>query len=767
MTMRTPPTAAPNPRRRTPAALAGLVFAALAAPLAGGLATPAPAAAQAPSHEAIEYPPLPDFDIPSPERVVLDNGMVVMLLEDRELPLVDAFALIRTGGRWEPAERAGLAQLTGEVLRTGGTEEMPADELDDWLEGKAASIESSISTDYGLARMSSLAEDFPEVLAVFADVLRRPAFAEDRLEVARTALETQIARQNDDPQGILFREITDLVYGETSPYSRFPTYQSVGAIERDDLVAWHERWYHPERVVLGLVGDFDRDEALALVRRELGDWPRGPGVEAPEAGWREEPRPGVFHVAKDDITQSNIAMAHLGIRQDHPDFYAVEVMNNVLSGSASSRLFAEVRTRQGLAYAVSGSVGSEFDHPGVTLLWMTTKTGSTGAGIEALLAEARGMTERPPTDAEVAKAKESILSSFVFNFDSPGKILRQQLTYEYYGYPLDRMERYRAQIEAVTPDQVRRAAEQHLHPERFSILVVGPTEGLDKPLSTFGEVHPVDVTIPEPPAPEAEVTAEGAARGTELIARAVEAFGGAGPLDGLDSLAMAMTSEQVTPQGPVEVPMRTLIAFPGRVRQEMSTPFGRIVTAAGPDGGWVSTPRGVMDLQTAQLEELHRSLLRNPVALLRQRSEPGFEAAVVGSGEVGGTPVEQVQVKLGDVVSVLGIDPETGRILSLSYRGTGPGGAPADVEQRYSDFRPTGALVLPYSVERLADGAPAGSGRIDSIELDVEVADSDFARPADAAAPPGAPDEPGDSGTDTGTEAGAPAESAAPAVDGR
>ncbi len=724
--MRTPPNAAFHRRPASAAALAALA-------LLGSLAWPAAAAAQAPSHDAITYPPLPAFEIPRPERVVLDNGLVVLLLEDHELPLVDAIALIRTGERWEPADQAGLAGLTGEVLRTGGTLEMAADELDDWLEGKAASIESSTETEYGLARMSSLAEDFPAVLGVFADVLRRPAFAADRLEVARTGLETEIARQNDNPQGILFRELTELVYGADSPYARRPTYESAGSITRDDLAAWHQRWYHPERVILGLAGDFERDQALELVRREFGDWPRGPGAEPPAAGWREEPSPGVYHVAKDDITQSNIAMGHLGIREDHPDFYAVEVMNNVLSGSASSRLFSEVRTRQGLAYAVAGEVGAEFDHPGITLMWMTTRTGSTAAGIDALLAEARGMTARPPTDAEVARAKESIVASFVFNFDSPGEILQQQLTYEYFGYPLDRMERYREAIEAVTPEQVRRAAEEHLHPERFSILVVGPSEGLDRPLSSFGEVRAVDVTIAEPAAPEAEVTAEGAARGAELVARAVDAMGGAAAIDGLGALAMTMTTERITPQGPIEVPMRTLIGFPDRVRQEMTTPFGAIVTAAGPGGGWVSSPQGVMDLPAAQLEELRRSLLRSPLTLLRLRAEPGFEAAAIGAGEVGGTPVERVQVRYGEVVSVLGIDPASGRVLSLAYRGGGAGGAPADVEQRYSDFRPAGALTLPYAVERLAGGEALGSGRIQEIELDPELADADFARPAGAA----------------------------------
>jgi zinc protease len=210
--------------------------------------------------------------------------------------------------------------------------------------------------------------------------------------------------------------------------------------------------------------------------------------------------PGVYFVEKPDVTQSAIAMGHAGIRRDHPDYYAVEVMNQVLSGSFASRLFSNVRSRKGLAYSVSGGVGSQWDHEGVFQMWLTTKVETTGAAIEALVEEARNLTAKPPSDAEVAKAKEGILNSFVFNSDSRAEILAQQLLYEYFGYPLDWLERYRAGVEAVTSEEVRAAAAEHVHPDRLAILVVGPAEGQDKPLSEFGTVIAVDITIPPPPA---------------------------------------------------------------------------------------------------------------------------------------------------------------------------------------------------------------------------------------------------------------------------
>jgi zinc protease len=373
---------------------------------------------------------------------------------------------------------------------------MASDALDDFLENRAASIEAGIGVDSGSASMSCLAADLPEVLRAFADVLRRPVFEPAKIEVAKAQLRSAIARQNDDPQDILFREFGEVVYGVDSPYARTETFASVDAVSREDLLAWHQRFYHPNNVVLGVVGDFEREELLALLSEVFGDWPRGPTTPAFEGGIASEAPAGVFAVARDDVNQSSIAMGHLGIRRDAPDYHALQVLNELFSGSMASRLFAEVRTRQALAYAVSGGVGSDWDHPGLTRLFMTTKTETTARGIAALLGEARRLATEPPSAEEVAKAKQSILAAFVFNSDSTRKVMGQQLTYELFGYPLDWLARYAAGIRAVTLEEVQRSARERLHPDGFAILVVGPTEGRDRPLEEFGPVTAVDVTIP-------------------------------------------------------------------------------------------------------------------------------------------------------------------------------------------------------------------------------------------------------------------------------
>jgi zinc protease len=715
-----------NPTGALPALACAALLSALLLPVS-------PAAAQAPRPaerpDELKYPSLPELEIPQPQRVVLDNGMVVMLLEDHELPLVEAIALIDAGARMEPADHVGLASITGLVLRSGGSESMPGDQLDLFLENKAASIETSIGTDFGSASMSALAQDFPEVFRAFADLLRNPAFEQDKLAVAKNQVTSGIARQNDNPQGILFRELDEIVYGERSPYAWQATYETVANVERSDLVSWHERYFHPNRMVLGLVGDFDSARALELVRQAFGNWPAGPAREDNAAYYDPEPSPGVFSIQKDDITQANIAIGHLGIERDNPDFVAVSVLNQVFGGSFSSRLFSNIRSANGLSYSVAGGIGSNWDRPGQFRMWMSTKTGTTAAAIDALLEEARRLESEPPDDDEIAKAKQAILQSFVFESDSLRKILDQQVRYEFFGYPLDWQERYRAGVEAVSPEAVRQMAAKYIHPERFSIVVVAPAEGMDRPLSGFGEVTPVDISIPEPPVERAEVTAEGQARAGELLDQAVAAMGGAERIDALAALATRGNAVQVTPQGEMEIPIATTLLFPDRYRQELTLPFGSLSMVLSGDSGFVVGPQGTMDLPASQLAQLRSNADRDPLALLRSRGLAGFRATRIDPIELDGTPLERLQLEIADAVTVVAIDPATGQIRQVAYQEAGPSGTPGQVVQTFSDYREVDGLTYPFAVVGTFDGTEVMRLTLESVEVDPEVDETVFERP--------------------------------------
>lgn len=705
------------------------VKAALLGGLLIALALPATVAGQVTKADEIVYPPMPDTKMPVPERVELDNGMVILLLEDNELPLIEARAVIRTGSRWEPADHVGLAGLTGQLLRSGGTQGLASDALDDLLEDRAAIIETSIGQTSGSAFMSCLSDDFDEMLQIFSDILREPVFEESKLDVAKNQMVSGIARQNDSAAQIRAREFRKLLYGAESPYARTATYATAANIDRDDLVAWHAQYYHPDRTILGLVGDFDSKEALAQVKKVFGGWKKGPKINEPEISI-PKPKAGIYHVEKTDVTQGFISLGHLGIQRDNPDYHAVELMNQVMSGSFASRLFSRIRSRDGLAYSVGGGVFSQWDYTGVYQMSMSTKVETTAAGIEGLVREARLMTDEPPTEDEVEKARTALLNSFVFRADSTGEILSRQLTYEYYGYPLDWLERYRKGIETATVDQVRAAARKYINPEDFVVVVVSPSEGLDKPLDTLGvgELTMVDITIPEPEAEAVEVTAESEAAGKELIARALEGIGGAERVDAMQNMRIASTVEMISPQGSMQIKQTGTVVMPSRLHLELTLPFGSMVQVLDGDKGFVQSPQGTQNLPASQVDSLKENLNRQPVAMLRHRDHDGFSAVAMGTADLDGETLDLVRVEIDGNASTYGLDSD-GKVRTIEYRGAAMGSAPGDMRQIYSDFRDVGGLMLPFASETTFNGDPLMSGTNESVEVDIEVDDALFSLP--------------------------------------
>jgi predicted Zn-dependent peptidase len=690
------------------------------------LAVAPTASAQVATPQDLKFPALPAFTVPKPVRFVLPNGLVVMVMEDHELPLVNVTARVRTGSLLEPAEKTGLASLVGQVQRSGGTTAMKPDELDEFLEARAASIETGIGADSGSASMSALKADVPAVMKAFADVLRRPAFDPDRLKVAVTAVNASIARQNDNPGSILGREYTKVIYGATSPFARSATYASIASITRDDLAAWHQKYYHPNRVILGVVGDISVEEAKKLVTQHFGDWARTAGAAEELPFPATTPVPGVFEGMKADSTQSFISVGHQGsLLRTSPDYFPVVVLNEILSGSFTSRLFSKIRTEMGLAYSVSGAVGSGWTRVNPFSMSMSTKVESTVQAVQALIQEAQAIvSSRPPAEAELALAKASILNSFVFNSDSPAEVLGQQLTFEYYGQPLDWLDRYRAAIEKVTVADVTGVAKKYIHPSQFSIVVVGPREGRDKPLETLGPVKTLDLTIPEPASAKpasAGASPDAAKKGRALVEQAVAAFGGAAKVDGVKTYREEGALVMKTPQGDVELKTTLVIELPDRIRQDMMTPMGAMAIVVTPQASFMQTPQGEQPMPPSMKERVVKEIGHSPLLLLRHRGAPGFTATAVGAGTSGDTPTEQVAIEHAGETVTLGIDPKTGRVLTVAFRGALPTGAPADVVQTLSDFRDVSGVMLPFKTAIAFNGEAGASATSTSIRLNEPV----------------------------------------------
>jgi len=441
--------------------------------------------------DEIEIQPL-RFSPPSAERIVLSNGMVAYLLEDHALPLFDVTAYCRAGSIYEPADKVGLAGLTGTVMRTGGTTSITGDAIDEALEFMAASIEVEVDREAAIVSLSALAKDMTRGLELLADILRNPVFDEDKLDLAKKRAIEEIRRRYDTPGSIIEAEFPKLIYGEDSVWARLPTEKTIGNISRDDLVRFHEQYFAPNNMILGIAGDFDTSDLTARLETLLGDRP-STNVSFPQIPPLEPVQAASVNYIHKQMNQSNIRLGHLGVRRHHPDQFAIEIMNYVLGwGGFTSRLWKEVRSDRGLAYHVYGVMGSGMQR-GIFEAGCQTSAQTTCEAITVIRDVIAGMRKAPPSPTELALAKESKLNRFVFNFGSSAQIVRQRAALEFYGYPSDYLDTYETNIMAVTGEDVHRVANEHLHPDKLVILVVGDAANFDEPLSAFGDVETLEV----------------------------------------------------------------------------------------------------------------------------------------------------------------------------------------------------------------------------------------------------------------------------------
>jgi len=448
--------------------------------------------------EKISIPKLHEFKPHQPQRIELKNGIVLFLQEDHELPFVYGSVLIPGGARDEDPAKTGLVGLYGQAWRTSGTAKLNGDALDDLLEAKAAHIETGGDVDSTALSWDSLKGDSEQVFSLAMDLLFHPNFSAEKLELAQQQAATNIVRRNDDEDGIAGRESAKLVYGANSPYTRQPELATIGVVTVDDLKEWHDRTIGG-KLIVSISGDFDPAAMEARLRAAFEGLPAvkiAPARHDDFAG----PKPGVYFIDKEDVNQSNIEIVGLGTDRRNPDVPALAVMNEILGGSFASRLFQKVRTELGLAYAVGGSYGYAWDHPGTFRAEVLTKSATTVDATNAALAEIDGLTTRPFTDEELARAKDNILNSFLFRYDTREKVLAERVRLEFYGYPADYLETYRAALEKVTVDDLNAVAKKYIHPGKLAILVVGNGPEIKPGLEELklGPAQAVDITIPMP-----------------------------------------------------------------------------------------------------------------------------------------------------------------------------------------------------------------------------------------------------------------------------
>jgi zinc protease len=692
------------------------------------------ASAQATNWQQIPIPPLPAFRPEQPKRIELSNGMVIFLQEDHELPLIEGSARIRGGSRDEPAGKVGLVDIFGEVWRTGGTKTQTGDQLDDFLEVRAAKVETGGGPDSTSISLDCLKGDFDDVFKVFADLLQHPEFRADKLDLAQKQAEDGISRRNDEVGGIASRETAKLAYGADNPYARVPEYATVGAVTRQDLIDWHHTYVHPNNIILGISGDFDAAAMEAKLRAAFEAWPKGP--ELPKEDIKYHPaKPGYYLIPKEDVNQSSIRMVALGTTRNNPDYYAITVFNRAFGGGYSSRLFNDIRTKRGLAYSVGGGVGVNFGHPGILQFVMSTKSQTTIESVQALDEDIDNLAKQPISDEEIKHAKDAILNAFIFRLDSPDKVLAERVTYEFYGYPADWLDKYQAEIQKVTAADVNRVAAKYVHRDQLAVLVVGNTKEFDKPLSSLGPVKEIDITIPPPPGAKEDESAKPAAsneEGKALAAKVVAAMGGEAKLATIKAVKAKLTLMQKTPQGdfpPIQV--ETVIVYPDHLHAEMQIPGGTMNIVVTPDTAFMAVAgQGMRDLPASQKAETLEQIKRDPIFIASHAKDPSVFFRAGGTEKVGDIDARIVDVNAAGTAIRWFVDPQTGHILKETYPTLSQGG-PVQGETDMDNWKPMSGLNLPLVRHNRQNGVDSSTSEYIALEINPAIDPKLFEKPAE------------------------------------
>ncbi len=681
------------------------------------------------SYKDLKFPPLKPIKLPKVKRTVLPNGMIVLLVEDHELPLIEASMRIGVGGVYDPADKVGLASVTGEVMRTGGSTSRSGDEIDDALEQVGAVVEVGIGRTSGYATLSALKEHANLAFGILADILEHPAFPEDKIELAKIEQRSAIARRNDDPMQVIMREFTKLIYGPDSPYARHPEYATIDRISRADLVAFHRRFFHPNNVILGVWGDFKTDEMIARLQKVFGGWQKvrfqRPSLPPVKYAYDYS----VNYIEKPELSQSYIMLGHIGGIRKNPDYFSWIVLNEILGGGFSSRLVRNVRSRMGLAYSVFGAYGANYDYPGMFYVGCQTKLGTTVKAIRAMLQQVRDIRDNGITEDELKLAKDSFLNSFVFNFDTRREIVERLMTYEYYGYPKDFLTRIRKGVEKVTKEDVQRVAQKYLHPDKVRILVEGNQKGFDEPLSALGKVHTIDITIPEPKEEAPEASKADIEKGRALLKQAAAACGGA-KLQDLHTIRQVSKVTVKTPQGDMAIQSERILVWPDRAWEKMTLPMGTMTSVTVGNRSWMVTPKGIQDVPAERRKESQENIFRELPWLLRRAADPELKVQALGQKTIGEKTYDVLLIRDKRGFSTrLYLDPTTHKPGRQRYRGRVMG-APTQVDEVYEAFRVVKGVCFPVLTKVYANDKEFAEARVDTIQVNVQVPNSLFERPS-------------------------------------
>ena len=708
--------------------------------------------------------PLPTTDIKFPPYQIrtLPNGLKVVAVLHHEQPAVSMRMVVGTGSTSDPKGKLGLARLLASLLDqgtqgSGGTKPRSASDLNDAIDSIGGLMGAGAASDLSFVNMVVMKDSFEPGMRMLSDMVERPAFSPEEIDRQRQQLLSLLRVSVEDPAYIASAVVDRLVFG-FNPYGMpdTGTPETLAGITRNDLVAFHEKYFVPNNAIFAIVGDVTADEAFDTATKVFGRWQsrevvRERFVEPPASTRR------VIVVDKPDSTQTEIRVGTVGIPRNHSDFMALNLAIRILGGEGSNRLHQVLRTDRGLTYGAQADMVTRKEG-GEIVAETNTRSDATAEVLRLIVDELSRLQRERVSQGELASAKAYMTGSFPLTIETPDSIALQVLNVMFYGLPLEELQTFRERVNRVTVDDIERVARFYLKPDAVSVALVGNASAFVNQLRGVGfgrfetiALEDVDLLTPDfkkaGPAPRAArpaapnlvfasfqkpVVAEEGAKAKALLDRMIAAKGGLATLRGIKSIRAVTAATMTSPGGPggsIEAETTTYLQYPDRVRVETKGPQGLQVQVYDGKRGWVRDPGGVHDVPEGALRDMAASLKRDTVTALLAAERGELRARLLPDvKDSDGTLRHALELSSPAFEPlVLYVDPRTGLIAKQAYVARAPG-QPL-IEELLSDYRTVDGVLVSFAAEVRADGKPVVARRLNEIAINAALDPALFARP--------------------------------------
>jgi zinc protease len=722
-----------------------------------------------------EAPPRPlqarDAKFPPYEIQTLPNGLQVVVVLHHEQPAVTMRLLVRAGAASDPKDKLGLARLTASLLDQGTTTKS-AQEMNDAIDFIGGSMGASAGTDLTFAHMVVMKDSFETGMRMLSDMARRPGFAQSEIDRQRQQTLSSLQVSLEDPEYIANSVFDRLVYG-FHPYGLpdIGTAETLASITRNDIVAFHQRYFTPNNAILAVVGDVTADEAFSMTKKVFGDWERR---DVPTQKFMDPPDPTrrVVIVNKPDAVQTEVRVGHIGIPRNHPDYMALNLAIRILGGEGSNRLHQVLRTERGLTYGAQANLDA-LKETGDFQAETNTRSDATGEVLRLIVDEFWRLQRDRVGTLELDNAKAYLTGSFPLTIETPDSIAMQVVTALFYGLPLQELQTFRERVNAVTVDDVQRVAKAFLRPDRLSVVLVGNAGAFSPQLRGVGFGTFETVELPEldliaanfkraatrtgrgnqaagfdmnaarpatlayqqaPAAAKPTTSAEESAKAVALLNRVIEAKGGLAKLQGVKTIVATqnvttrLTGSSANPDGMTTFETTNYIQYPDRLRIQTYVGGNTNVQATDGTDVWVKDRHGVRTQPESVARQVRLSMRRDVVPLLLAAKAGTMTPRILPDVKLTSGVVDRVlELSAPDLGPILlYVNAESGLIDKLTFVDEAP--SRPLVEEAFSDYRDVDGIKIPFTGTRKI-GTQSIERRSSNVEINRSLEPSLFKRP--------------------------------------